>query len=356
MNREKIIPGYVLASVAFIGLFAFVFALNLLQDVLVPLCISLIISITLQPLVSFCEAKGLNRVVAISLPLLVILILALVSLFGISTQVNLFMDAMPVFISKWDSSVLVLSEWWANNFGLTALETSTWMEKEKANLLISVRSFIKPIFLTFGEFLVLLLLVPVYVFMILYYKPLLQEFMISMADRPFMKQFKSIVDTTRSIVKNYLVGLMIESAIVGALNVCGLLLLGVDYALLLGFIGGALNVVPYIGGIIAVLLPMLVVLATKPMIYLLYVMLLYVFVQMLDNNFIMPRVVGSHVQINGLVSVVVVILGAAVWGVSGMFFSIPFIAIVKVFLDHLPGYEPWGKLLGNERNLLRSKK
>jgi predicted PurR-regulated permease PerM len=135
---------------------------------------------------------------------------------------------------------------------------------------------------------------------------------------------------------------------VSVLNVLGLLILGLDYAFLLGILGGILNVIPYLGGMVAMFLPILVSLATKPIIYVFYIICLYTLIQLLDNNIIMPRIVSFKIQVNGLVSVFVVVLGGMMWGITGMFLSIPFSAILKVSLDHSKGYESWGRLLGNE--------
>jgi AI-2 transport protein TqsA len=73
----------------------------------------------------------------------------------------------------------------------------------------------------------------------------------------------------------------------------------------------------------------------------------YIFIQFIDNNIIIPRVVASKVRINALVSIIVVIAGGALWGISGMFLSIPLTAILKVVFDHIDGLKPWGYVLGN---------
>lgn len=77
-------------------------------------------------------------------------------------------------------------------------------------------------------------------------------------------------------------------------------------------------------------------------------MIAYAIIQFVDNNILVPRIVSSKVQINALFSIVVVLLGGAVWGVPGMFLSIPAIAIVKIIFDRIHDLKPWGKLLGDE--------
>jgi predicted PurR-regulated permease PerM len=127
-----------------------------------------------------------------------------------------------------------------------------------------------------------------------------------------------------------------------------LLALGIDYAILLAIIGALINVIPYVGGLVGVALPMLVALATKESAwYALYIMGIFYFIQLIDNNFIVPKIVASKVKINALFSIIVVIAGNALWGIPGMFLSIPLLAIIKLICDHIEPLKPWGFLLGD---------
>jgi predicted PurR-regulated permease PerM len=132
------------------------------------------------------------------------------------------------------------------------------------------------------------------------------------------------------------------------MNSVALLILGIDYAILLGIVGALLNLIPYIGGLVAVALPMIIAVVTKSTAwYALYVLAAYYFIQLIDNNFIVPKIVASKVKINALFSIIVVIAGNALWGLPGMFLSIPLLAIVKVIFDHIEPLKPWGFLLGD---------
>jgi predicted PurR-regulated permease PerM len=73
----------------------------------------------------------------------------------------------------------------------------------------------------------------------------------------------------------------------------------------------------------------------------------YYIVQLIDNNYIVPYIVASKVKINALFSIIVVFIGNALWGIPGMFLSIPLIAIVKLIFDHIDSLKPWGFLLGD---------
>ena len=127
----------------------------------------------------------------------------------------------------------------------------------------------------------------------------------------------------KNLIQNYLRGLLIEAVLVATLNTAVLLIVGVQYAVLLGIIGALLNVIPYIGGIIAIGLPMILAFATISPLSAVFVLGGYLVVQFIDNHYIVPKIVASRVKINALVSIVVVLIGGALWGIPGMFLSIP---------------------------------
>jgi len=144
------------------------------------------------------------------------------------------------------------------------------------------------------------------------------------------------------------VGLFFEMLIMAVLNSAGLLILGIDYAIIMGILCAVLNIIPYIGGVVATLLPMIIAFVTKDsLIYPVLVLIITIVIQFIDNNLIVPKIVASRVQINALISVIAVLIGGAIWGVAGMFLSIPLIAILKVIFDHIEPLKPWGFLFGN---------
>src|SRR5205823_9461895 len=133
---------------------------------------------------------------------------------------------------------------------------------------------------------------------------------------------------------------LLETASVAALNTIGLLILGVQYAVLLGVMAAILNLIPYIGGLVAIALTIMVTFINQPEpSTLLGVGAVFLVVQFIDNNILVPVVIGSKVRMNALVSIVGVLLGGALAGVSGMFLSIPAIAIMKVIFDRVEGLE-----------------
>lgn len=152
-----------------------------------------------------------------------------------------------------------------------------------------------------------------------------------------------------SIAQKYVTGLLIETTIVFTLNTIGFLILGIKYVVFLALLAALLNLIPYVGMLVANIFCMVVTLVSSddPKLVLWVGVVLGV-VQIIDNNFTMPWIVGNKVRINALVTIVGVLVGGALAGVPGMFLAIPGLAVLKVIFDKVPQLQPWGLLLGDE--------
>jgi predicted PurR-regulated permease PerM len=342
------LPFIAKASLTLIGIYVFVLMLSIGRGIIVPLIFGTIIAIVLHPLVNFFVKIRFNRVIAIIVTLLLsFILLAAFGLFFYS-QLGHFSESWPVFVEKLSTLMNETIQWLPGYFDISADKVNAWLNETKTNLINSSSTIIGQTLISAGNALVAIFLVPVYVFMILYYQPILLEFIHKFFRTDGRNNVSVIVSQTKSVVQRYLIGLFIETLLVAILNSAGLLLLGIDYAILIGVMGALLNLIPYIGGIIGVAMPMMVALVTKDSPWFaLYVMAVYYFIQLVDNNYIVPKIVASKVKINALVSIVAVLAGGALWGVAGMFLSIPMTAIIKVICDHIEPLKPIGFLLGD---------
>lgn len=348
MNAAVNLPFIAKTSLLLIGIYVFVLMLSISQGIIVPLIFGTIIAIVLHPVVSFFVRRKMNRILAIIITLL--LSFALIAAFGlfIFSQLRHFSNTWPVFVEKLTGLVNETIHWIPGYFDISADKVNLWISETKTDLLNSSSSVIGQTLISVGNAMVAIFLVPVYIFLILFYQPLLLEFIHMLFNANKQGKVRMIVNQTKTVVQRYLVGLFIETILVAVLNSVGLLILGIDYAILIGVTGALLNLIPYIGGIVAVAIPMMIALVTKESAWFaLYVMAVYYFIQLIDNNYIVPKIVASKVKINALVSIVAVLSGGALWGVAGMFLSIPLVAIIKVICDHIEPLKPIGFLLGD---------
>jgi predicted PurR-regulated permease PerM len=340
-------PAYFKITHILLGLVLTFYILYLAQDILKPLVFALILAILLNPLAGFLHRKGVGRVLGIVISVLLLCLLIGGILFFIGYQVSMFREALPELKRKF----FLLSEqfivWVTEKFDVPRARLMEWLNEQKSAGLTGAGDMVGNTLLNLSGILVTFLLVPVYIFLFLFYKPLLLDFAGRVFSADKHRTVSEILVNTRTVIQHYLVGLMLEMLIMTTLYTVILLIIGVHYAFVLAVIAALLNLIPYIGGLIGLALAMLMALITGTPMQALFVLIGFLVVQIIDNNFLVPMIVASKVKVNALVSIVVVLIWGALWGVAGMFLSIPITAILKVIFDKVKPLKPYGFLLGD---------
>jgi predicted PurR-regulated permease PerM len=348
MTQQIKLPFYIKIAFILVSIYALVSMLFFAQSIIVPLLFSTILGILLSPLVNFLNKLKLNRVISIIIVLLSMIVLMVLGIVLFAKQLIGFSDAAPVIIEKVYKIIELIVKWISQKFDITTENVHVIFEDTKQEIITKTKTIIGPALLNIKDVLIVGMVMPVYIFMIIYYQPLLVEFIHKLYGAENKLVVSKILSSTKFIVQRYLLALLLEASIMATLNTIGLYILGIPYAILLGIFGALLNIIPYLGGIIAMALYVVIALVTKEQpIYMLYVLLLYTIIQLIDNNLIMPKLVGSKVKINALVAIIVVVLGGTLWGIPGMFVSLPVVAIVKLVCDNIESLKPWGFLLGD---------
>ena len=343
--QMKQYPFYLKSTVILLGIVLLIYSLVTLRGILVPFSFALIIAILLNPLVNKFRRMGIGQIFGIIFSMLIALLVFGGIMYFLSSQVIGFSENLPMLKEKFGILLGQLQQWVKSTFGISINKQVEFLNEALNNSKGMVGQ-------TLGSALGTLLLVfilPVYIFLLLYYKTLILNFLYEIFAEENSKQVADVLNQTKTAIQSYMVVFLIEALIVAALNSTALLILGVKYAVLLGVLGAILNMLPYIGGLIAIALPVLIATVTKDGYSTqLGILIAYIIIQFIDNNFLIPKIVSSKVEINALISILIVLLVGALWGVAGMFLSIPFVAILKIICDRVDSLKPWGKLLGDE--------
>ncbi|MDP4215585.1 MAG: AI-2E family transporter [Bacteroidota bacterium] len=191
-----------------------------------------------------------------------------------------------------------------------------------------------------------LILIPVYTFLLLYYRGLILRFLIMHFGEMHEKRIRRLVDKARSVINGYVGGLLIEMLIVASLNIAGFFIIGMKYAILFGLIVAVLNLIPYIGIFISCALSLLITLPYGSSIMAVKMIIVLLSIHLADAYLIFPSVVGWKVKINALAALSGVLAGWIIWGIPGMFLALPSIAMLKTLFDEFEGLRDWGLLLG----------
>jgi AI-2 transport protein TqsA len=341
-------PLFVKATFFIIGLYALISMLYIGQEIIVPVIYATLFAILLNPVVNLFVRLKLKRILAIIITLLIVLALITSLSFFLTSQSNKSGVALSILIDKF---YLLLNNSIANfsiRFNVSVVSINDYVAKTRVEALSHLSQVVETAINTVGSTLFVLLILFMYIFMILFYQPHFMEFIHKLWGKTYGKEVAEFLSCTKSLIQSYLTGLLIELVIVATLYATGLCIIGIKYAILLGIIGALLNIIPYLGGLIAASLYMLIAFVTKDSAsYVLWVLALFVMVHLIDNSYIIPKLVASKVKINAFVAITAILAGGALWGVPGMFLAIPLTGVVKLIFDRIEPLKPWGYFLSD---------
>jgi len=339
---------YTKLTTILLGLSLAVLILYVGRVVLIPLAYAALVSVLLHPVASFLEKHKVPRLLAITITVGIacVGVVAIVTVIGM--QISQLGEDLPRLKEAGREFVGRLQVFITEHWGITYGEQLRWLERWLVQAQEHAGGMVGRTFFAFVDVTSLVILVPLYVFVMLLYADLLAAFVLRLASGWKAGVIKATLLEARTVVNRYMIGLMMETAIVAGLNSGALLLLGIDYAVLFGILAAILNLIPYVGILIGGFLPMIMAIITKDSLwYPIGVVGAFSLIQFIDNNVIIPYVVASRVSINALISIVAVIIGGMIWGLSGMFLALPAVAILKVVFDRVEHLAPWGLLLGD---------
>jgi predicted PurR-regulated permease PerM len=178
----------------------------------------------------------------------------------------------------------------------------------------------------------------------------LLKFLIALVKEGSTSVVADVVSNIQIVIRKYILGLLLEMLIVASLCWISFGILGIKYFILLGLITALFNIVPYVGIFTALLISALITFATTGVsTHLLLVVITIVLIHLIDSNILLPFIVGSKVSINALITVIGVVAGEMLWGLPGMFLSVPMIAMAKIICDRVQPLQPWAIILGHEK-------
>ncbi|MCK8142456.1 AI-2E family transporter [Flavobacterium sp. I-SCBP12n] len=349
MNDILKFPFYAKLTLVLLGLIAITFIFYISQNILVPVMMSLLFAILLYPIVNFLKAKiRLPHVVAVMIAVL-LFVLVFVGLFVVlSYQISDFTNDFDKIEKNISIHLHNIQGFIHDNFNLSTREQKKYIDSATEDSVQKGKELIGTTLMSFTDTLMNLTLIPIYTFLILLYRTHFLLFLSKLFKKENHEKLKDILTNIRVAINSYIVGLIIEMILVSAMTTVGFMLIGVKYAILLGLVTGILNLIPYIGILVAGVLSILASLTGTPDLSIIIgVIAITVVVQLIDNNIIVPMIVSSKVEINAFISIIGIIIGGAIAGVSGMFLALPILAILKVIFDRIESLEPWGYLMGD---------
>jgi predicted PurR-regulated permease PerM len=322
------------------------------RSVLVPLAYGLLTAMVLYPFVVRMERRGFPRALAILVGLLTVTIVFAGIAYLLLWEMKAFLNDLPTLYSRANVDLGALRAWLMRTLSLSPTDQAGWTADLFGRLPDSLGPlFIKSADAVFGM-VFNVFIIPVFTALLLYDRRSLMNAVVAVVGPEMKTRMPSILQRSVHRFSGFILGMVKVYAIVGVLNSAGLLLLGVPNAILFGMLTALFTIIPYVGIILSSLLPISVAwMATGSIWSPIGVVTVFTVVQYLEANLIFPKVVGAQLGLNTLASIVLVLVGGLLWGVSGMILLMPFVSIAMIIAEDVPGWRPLILLVGRPPHL-----
>ncbi len=323
------------------------YLLNFLKPVITPFVYALAIVYILKPIVDFFQDKGIPRIFAVILAyLLFIFIVSLFLIYIIPIIIDQFrglISSIPTYIELIEKKALL----YLKEIGKMHLPFD--LKKLLADLLDRLK---EPGLAFFGRIpgytanvvssFFNIVIAPILAFYILKDYEQIRLNIRNLIPMRYREEVTTGITKIDEVISNYLKGQIFVALIVGFLMTIGLYILGIDYALIIGMIGGIANIVPYLGPIIGAIPAIIIAFFEKPILAL-WVIIVMIIIQQVDSFLISPNIMKKQMDLHPALIVFALMVGGIIWGILGMLLAIPITAagkaVMMYYIEKSPYYQ-----------------
>jgi predicted PurR-regulated permease PerM len=314
--------------------------------VVITLLLSILIAYFLDPVVELLERLRMPRTIAAMITVLVLIAFLGAVGYGLASRTTDFADNWPKY-----SEVLrnVVGTVQAKISGLERQVTQTSPLDEahpraEAGAENAIHAFLVRIVGSLYSLVLEVTFVPFLVFFMLAGKQEVWHGTLQLFPASRRTAVKETLEDLRDVLRDYLVGMSLVTLVVMAASSVFFWAMGLDYPILTGIVSGLLNMVPYIGAVLAWLPPFVIAL-TKFKAVSSYALIAGVLmaIHMLSNNLLAPALVGKRVRLNALSITIALLFWGWLWGGMGLLLAIPLTAALRVICEHTESWKPVGR-------------
>ncbi len=358
--RTVSLPFYARLALTLLCVVLVAYILRIADNIFIPLVFALLVAILLYPLTRFFEERlRMGRALACMLSVLLFILALSGFIYFITVQMIGFSEDFPLMRERFNEMFDSVQHWLSYKLHITSHQQADYINKSISGILQSVGNSLSNVFISVTGTLLLTVFVIIFTFFILFHRLLLMRFVLHLFNVRHREKVHEVITETKTMINAYVLGLVIEMAILSMVNCTVFLIIGIKYALLLGVMAAVLNIIPYLGIYASIVICMLVTFANSSGNIALEVGVAMFVIHVLDSNILFPRIIGGRVKMNPFITIIAVIIGQFLWGVPGMFLFIPITGMIKLVAERVEGMEAWGILIGveeREKPLPKKKK
>lgn len=319
--------------------------LYLIRDVVLLMFLSVLTAAAMAPVILRLKRFGFSRTAAVVLSYSVFF-LSIISLLAL--LVPIFLDEVRDFVAQWPrygehfSSTLSLIEDYLTPLGVEFHKELLFTDIEQ-----SMKQVFSGVFSTTITFFSTMISIFGFFFLALYLsleEKGIEKFFLLLTPEQYHSYALSIAERMSGKVSQWLSGQLLLMVIIFAIYYIGLTLLGIPYALAIAFFGGLLEIIPYIGPIIAGFPAVIMGLFISPVMGF-SVLAFYIIAHQLEGHIIAPQVLKRSIGLNPVVLIITVLIGAKLGGPLGILIAVPTIMMLSVFVEDFINKKETGELI-----------
>ncbi len=325
-----------------------VYALIVAKHFLYPIAISVLLAYLLYPIAEFLELK-------LKLPRALAVILAILFAFAVlytvgnffAYQIKKMVADFPILKKTAVENLKNLQSFVETKFHISIEEQEAWIQKQITKLFEEGGQILTIVSVKAIGTLEAILLMPVYVFFMLFYRDRWRNFILMLAEKQNSKLTERLLEQISKVTTRYMVGVLTDVTILATLHSTFLTIIGLKYSIAIGIMTAMFSFIPYFGTLVSGIVPLTFSLLISSNPYMpLFIILYFWIITFVDHNIFIPTIVGGNVDLNPLITILGIIAAGTIWGIPGMIVIIPTIAVIKIICDNVEGLDAYGYVLG----------
>jgi predicted PurR-regulated permease PerM len=346
-NQTVVLPLYLKLVVILAGIILLTIVMREAKSILFPLLLSAFLAILVSPISAKLEKHKVPKALATMFSLIFMLLTLTGVIYFFYMQSLSFSDDFDIVSERFAKLLADTNLWINDRFNLHLEYSSTDIRNSIFKKLSENMGTLSSGIISTAGKLTIFFIIPVYLFLFIYYRHFLVEFIMKTFDQEDRPRVRRVITKIKSVTQSYFKGVVLVIIILAILNSIALLSLGIEHAVLFAVFAAALNIIPFVGPIMGSIFPAIYALLTKDSLFYPFAVIgIFYIIQLLEGNIFTPAIVGKNVSMNPLMTIIALFIGSFIWGLEGMILFIPGMAILKVIFDEVDGLQPYGFLLG----------
>ncbi|MFW5706704.1 MAG: AI-2E family transporter [Bacteroidota bacterium] len=327
----------------------FLYGLIAIRDFLYPIAFGFLLAYLLFPIVNWLEKKSVPRILANLITIIGVLSILVGGILFAYSKLQSIVTDLPALADTAVSNISDSAARIGEYFGFERSETRQIIQDQFDSFLESGGEYLQEIFSSTASTAVTIGLLPVYIFLFLFYRTKFAYFLLKIVHPSRKKEMVAILREISKVAGRYMGGVIIVVFILCFINSLGLYIIGSKYSIALGIISALFNFIPYFGTLLGGLVPLLFAFFVENDPVLAFrVIILFIIIQFTENNILTPNIVGGNVKVNPFFIITGLVGASIIWGIPGMLLIVPFLAIIRIIFSHIDSMKPFAYLLGQE--------